>query len=263
MLLKDQFILLTRSFEQSPIEIKRLQDEGAEVIALPTIKVVPIDDFTLFDNQIKKFKRFDFLIFTSVNAVEKFNERIIEKNIDLDYSTIRIAAVGEKTYDACTEYSIPADIIPNEFSTNGLIEEMSNFVLEGKNILIPSSSIARKDLKEGLENLGANVTVVPIYNIETPSADDVKEQIEILNKRIPDVFIFTSPSTFKNYLKLMNIENISQYFDASLIAVIGNTTKSEIEKFGLQVDIVPNVFTVQGIVDEVIKYFSDNENETE
>lgn len=262
MLLKDQFILLTRSFEQSPIEIKKLQDEGAEVLAIPTIKVVNVEDYSQFDNQIKKFKRFDYLIFTSANAVEKFNERIQEKGIELDFSSIRIAAVGEKTYDACTEYSIPADIIPNEFSTNGIIEEMQNYVLEGKNILIPASAIARKDLKEGLEKLGASVTVVPIYNIETPSAEDVKEQLEVLKGRKPDIFIFTSPSTFKNFLKLCNVDNPSEYFDNTLIAVIGNTTKGEIEKHGVEVDIVPDVYTVQGVVDAVINYFSD-ENEME
>jgi len=263
MLLKDKFVLLTRGFNQSPLEIKKLQDEGAEVLAFPTIKVVSMEDFTLFDNQIKKFKRFDYLIFTSANAVEKFNERISEKNIELDYSSVRIAAVGEKTYDACTEYSIPADIIPDEFSTHGIIEEMKNFVLEGKNILIPSSAIARKDLKEGLEKLGASVTVVPIYNIETPSSEDVIEQITALKNRKPNIFIFTSPSTFKNFLKLNEINNLKEYFEGASIAVIGNTTKSEIEKYDLKVDIVPRVFTVQGIVDEVIKYFSLKENETE
>ncbi|GAB4135553.1 MAG: hypothetical protein Fur0015_08350 [Ignavibacteriales bacterium] len=262
MLLKDQFVLLTRGFDQSPLEIKTLQDEGAEVLAFPTIKVVSINDYSLFDSQIKKFKKFDYLIFTSANAVDKFNERITEKNIELDFSTIRIVAVGEKTYDACTEYSFPTDIIPNEFSSHGIIEELSNYVLEGKNIFIPGSSIMRGDLKEGLEKLGASVTLVPIYNIETPSFEDVKEQIEILQKRKPSVFIFTSPSTFKSLLKLLNLEKPKDYLDDSLVAVIGNTTKSEIEKYGINVDIVPKIYTVKGVVDEVINYFSNNE-ETE
>jgi uroporphyrinogen-III synthase len=262
MLLKGQFVLLTRGFDQSPLEIKTLQDEGAEVLAFPTIKVVPMNDYSLFDNQIKKFKKFDYLIFTSANAVEMFNSRILEKNIELDFSSIRIAAVGEKTYDACTEYSIPADIIPSEFSARGIIEELSNYVLDGKNIFIPGSSIARTDLKEGLEKLGASVTVVPIYNIETPSYEDVKEQIEILKTRKPSIFIFTSPSTFKNLVSLLKIDNLKEYFEDSLIAVIGNTTRNEIEKLGLTVDIVPAVYTVKGIVDEVLNYFSENE-ETE
>ena len=163
MSLKDQFVLLTRGFDQSPVEIKTLQDEGAEVLAFPTIKVVSMDDFSLFDSQIKKFKKFDYLIFTSANAVEKFNARIIEKNIELDLSSIRVTAVGEKTYSACTEYSMPADIIPNEFSTRGIIEELSHYVLDGKNIFIPSSSIARTDLKEGLEKLGAEITLEQGY----------------------------------------------------------------------------------------------------
>jgi len=259
MSLKDQFVLLTRGFDQSPVEIKTLQDEGAEVLAFPTIKVISMDDFSLFDSQIKKFKKFDYLIFTSANAVEKFNARIIEKNIELDFSSIRVTAVGEKTYSACTEYSMPADIIPNEFSTRGIIEELSHYVLDGKNIFIPSSSIARTDLKEGLEKLGASVTVVPIYNIETPSYEDVKEQVEILKVRRPNVFIFTSPSTFKNLISLLKIENLKQYFGDSVIAVIGNTTKNEIEKLGLKVHIVPSVYTVKGIVDEVINYFSEKE----
>lgn len=258
MLLKGEFILLTRGFDQSPLEIKTLQDEGAEVLAFPTIKVGSIDDYTLFDSQIKKFKKFDYLIFTSANAVTKFNERIVEKNIELDFSTVRVVAVGEKTYDACNEYSIPTDIIPNEFSSHGIIDELSNYVLEEKNILIPGSSIMRTELKDGLEKLGASVTLVPIYNIETPSYEDVKEQLEILQNKKPTIFIFTSPSTFKSFVKILNLENPKKYFDGSLIAVIGNTTKGEIEKHGIEVDIVPEVYTVKGVVDEVIKYFTDN-----
>lgn len=258
--LENKLILITRSYEQSPVEMKLLEDNGAEVLPFPTIKIVPVDDYTEFDNQIKKFIKFDFLIFTSANAVEKFHERIENKGFILDFSRIKIVVLGSKTSDACYDVNLPVDIIPYDFSASGVIKELAeNYEIEGRNFFIPGSSISMDELTRGLELAGGNVTFIPIYNTVKPGEEDFRDQLTLLKKRAPDIFIFTSPSSFRNFVEITDVKKNS-YFKNSEVAAIGPTTKKEIEKDGIKVHIVPKNFTVEGIVEEIINRYSSDED---
>lgn len=257
--LAEKLILITRSYDQSPVEMRRLESAGAKVLPFPTIKIVPVEDYEEFDNLMNKFVKFDFLIFTSANAVEKFNERIEHLGVELDFHKTKIVVVGRKTSDACYDVNLPVDIIPQDFSTEGVIAELAEeYDLEDKEILIPGSAIARDDLQEGLEEAGANVTFIPIYDTVLPDEEDFAEQLEILKEQVPDIFVFTSPSSYKNFLEISGIDK-KKYFKKSEIAAIGTTTKKEIEKDGVEVQIVPEEFTMEGIVKTIIDRYTTEE----
>jgi uroporphyrinogen III methyltransferase/synthase len=127
--------------------------------------------------------------------------------------------------------------------------------MTGKNILIPCSSLSRDELYTGLTALGANVKSVPIYNVVKNNIEELYEEINNLKKK-PDVFLFTSPSSFENFLSLASVEHILNYFEGSLIAAIGSTTENAIRDFNLIVNIVPKIFTIEGASEAIIRFFN-------
>jgi uroporphyrinogen-III synthase len=123
--------------------------------------------------------------------------------------------------------------------------------------------LARTELKEELEYNKATVEMVPVYDNVLPDYEDVRDYLEYLDKNKPDVFIFTSPSNFTNYLELLKIENIKEYFEGSVIASIGTTTRNVIEQRGVKVEIVPEKFDVLSTVNELVDYFKKSVSDEE
>jgi uroporphyrinogen III methyltransferase/synthase len=126
-------------------------------------------------------------------------------------------------------------------------------------IFIPSSAIGREELPGNLEELGAVIKAIPVYNVAVPSDECLAPYIENLKKSTPDLFIFTSPSTFENFLQILKITNQSTYFEKSAIAAIGPTTKSAIENRNLTVDIMPEEFTIEGLAKSIVNYYKKNQ----
>lgn len=252
--LSNRTILITRSAEQSESSINIFKESGANVIQFPTIKITAPESFNLFDNAVKNFCEFDYLIFTSENAVKKFAERINELKISLNYEKIKIVVTGSKTAEICKEKNIKVDFIPDEYSAEAIIENLKE-VIKNKKVFIPCSAIARKELSEGLKRAGAVVTKVPVYEVGIPDEDEIKKYVDELNKNFPDVFVFTSPSTFKNFLSIMKINNPKNYFKNFIVAAIGATTETAIKEFDVNVNIVPKIFTVESLAEEIINYF--------
>jgi len=117
------------------------------------------------------------------------------------------------------------------------------------------SAIGREDLPKGLEELGAKIVTIPVYNVSLPSTESTQQNIEQLNSTKPDVFIFTSPSTFENFLVIMNVNNPVSYFKNYDVAAIGPTTKSAIEKSKVRVSIMPDEFTIRGLANKMIEFY--------
>lgn len=247
-------IVITRSAVQSDSSIKLFEELGASVLQFPTISIIDPSSFELFDNAVTNLANFDYLIFTSANAVKSFSKRITDLSISPDLTKIKVIVTGSKTSESCREEKIKTDIIPPEYSARSIIESVKNDI-NGKKVFIPCSAIARDELSEGLSEAGAEVTKVPVYDVGLPEVNDVENKIVKLNQNKHDVFIFTSPSTFENFLTIMKIDKPEDYFEGSIIAAIGTTTETAINKHGLITDIVPKVFTMEALADAIVKYF--------
>jgi len=253
--LKDKTIVITRTIEQSRESSSALTRLGAEVIVFPTLAIVPPSNWVEFDLVIMKPEKINFIIFTSAHAVEMFSKRCEELKIKIDFAKIKVAAVGNKTSSVCTDYNIPVHIIPDKFSAEGVIEKLSKFDLSDKMVFIPRSAIGREELPRGLKDLGANIKSVPVYNVSFPTKEIISESLEVLKKSKPDLFIFTSPSTFENFLQIVNIVNPAEYFRGYDIAAIGPTTKTAIENSRVKVNIMPDEFTINGLIKKITGYY--------
>lgn len=254
--LENKSVLITRSVEQSFDDIKLLEDNGADVIAFPTIQIVPVENYSLLHNAFDSFNNYDYLIFTSANAVIYFSEELLQYKTNIDFEHVQVVAIGAKTMEKCGEYDIQVNAAPEPSNANGIINLVKSRNITDKNILIPCSVLNRDELERGLKELGAVVTTLNVYNNVKPETDALKNEIEKINNKKPDIFIFTSPSSFNNYLDLLYISTAADYFENKFIAAIGNTTKEAIERTGLNVDLVPEKYNVQSIVEKLIDKFT-------
>ncbi|MEW5843546.1 MAG: uroporphyrinogen-III synthase [Bacteroidota bacterium] len=252
-LLKNKTILVTKSKEEAFKSVSILADYGAALVFFPTIKVVPIFNSPELDEALKMFVNFDYMVFTSSNAVEVFAE--IMQRHKLNLSKVKIAAVGKSTAEECESLGLTVTILPDEFSANGLIKKFSEIDIKNKKFFIPGSSLSRGELNMGLSELGAQVFSVPVYDVLQNELSDLKNEHKQIQKKHPNVFVFTSPSAFSNFLTLMNVTDPDKFFDAHIICAIGTTTENAIRKKGLTVHIVPDTFSLNGVSEAIIKYF--------
>jgi uroporphyrinogen III methyltransferase/synthase len=125
-------------------------------------------------------------------------------------------------------------------------------------VFIPRSAIGREELPKGLKDLGAVIKSVPVYNVSIPSGDKLQENLEVLNSSDIDLFIFTSPSTFENFLQIADIKSPYQYFAKFDVAAIGPTTKDAIETKKVKVKILPDEYTINGLINKIIEHYSNN-----
>ncbi len=251
--LQNRKIVLTRTKEQSLENIQLLTELGADVILFPTIKVVPLE---IGKNEIGKLSEYQFIILTSGNAAQTFAEYLKANRLQLNSIDCTVVAVGVKTKDRCEELGIKIDLLPKEFTASSVVLELSKHEIKGKRVLIPASKIARTELKLGLEKLGAEVKLIPFYDVIKPNVEEVKEISRIQNEPI-DIYIFTSPSTFNNFLELLDVESPAKFFEKSLVAAIGPTTAQAIEKQNVKVDIIPGKYTMDDVIKLIIDYYQN------
>lgn len=253
--LNGKTILLTRTLGQSEESALAFTSRGAEVITVPTLKIVPPSSWKKCDEAIKELRTFDSIIFASANAVKWFVNRLKYHDLKIDFDFFKIIAVGPKTEAECLSNGIHVNLVPKEFSSSGVLNEIDLSKVKGKKFLIPQSEIGRNELSIALSSKGAIVNSVSVYDIAVPEVSEIQEAVLKMQNGNIDVFVFTSPSTFNNYLKIFDVKEPAKYFENEVIAAIGPTTKNSIESFGVDVKILPTEHTIEGLVDSVIHFF--------
>jgi len=176
----------------------------------------------------------------------------------INYNQTKVVAVGNKTSAYCHKNNINVSIVPDKFSAEGVIETLSKYNLKNKVVFIPRSAIGREELPLGLKNLGAIIKSVPVYNVAIPSRDNLQLRLQLLDSSHIDLFIFTSPSTFENFLQIADVKNPFQYFSKFDVAAIGPTTKEAIESRKVKVKILPDEFTINGLTKKIVDYYSNH-----
>lgn len=242
-------VLVTRPREQASKLSKLLRNYGAIPIEYPLIKIIPLEDYEEMDNKINNLSNYDWIIFTSVHGVKYFLQRLFGLGKDIrELKKIKIATIGPKTASEIANYGVLVDLIPKEFVTEFIVSNFENIDLKNKNILFPRAKEAREMIVKELQKRGAFVDDVPCY--QTIKGDGNKEQLRsmIKNKEI-DVITFTSSSTVKNFHQDFKDCDLSSI----VIACIGSITAKTAEELKIKVDIKSPVYTIEGIVDELVK----------
>lgn len=247
-------IMITRAREQAKEFAQLLESCGAEVIQFPTIEVVPPRSWKEADNAIKKLSGFDWLIFTSVNGVRFFTERLRKNKKDLRaLEGIRICAIGPRTAEEIERLGISPDFVPAEYRAEAILRGLKR--VKGARVLIPRAKVAREILPEELIKKGAKVKVVPVYRNVKPKAD-LQKVMALLSEGKISTITFTSSSTVKNFVELLEGENYLKVLDRVRIACIGPVTAKTAEELGIKTHIMPKKYTIPALTEAIVEYWA-------
>jgi uroporphyrinogen III methyltransferase/synthase len=247
-------IVVTRAREQASDLVKRLADLGAECLQYPTINVIPAPDVTPLDDAINRLSTYDWIVFTSVNGVKFFFERLFELGRDVRaLNTLQTAAIGPVTSRRLLEFGLKSDIIPQNYRAEAVVEAFRREDLQGQKVLLPRAAAARPVLPVELRKMGAAVDEVTTYLTEKviEGADLLIEQLT--NKRI-DLITFTSSSTVRNFKALLPTDRFKDLLDGVTIASIGPITTDTAVELGFDVHITARTYTIAGLCDAIVKH---------
>ena len=251
-------IVVTRTREQASELVVALEGYGAECLEYATIQMDPVDSYAILDEELERLNEYHWILFSSINAVQYFFERLYAKGLDArDLKGPDVAAVGRATADFLLHYGIVADLIPAVYTAEGLAESLLDFGVEGRNILIPRAAKAREFLPETLRGAGAQVTVAPVYQNVPPTGCKDGLRAELESGKV-DMITFTSSSTVTHFLAMLDAasqEELMALLHGVKIAAIGPVTAKTITDNGLSVDVQPETFTIPELVNAIVHYY--------
>ncbi len=248
-------ILVTRTRAQASELVKCLEERGADCLECPTIEIRAARDQGLLKDALSRLEAYDWIIFSSVNGVNFFFEGLLNSGKDIrTLGGIKIASVGKATSKALCHFHIVPDIVPKDFRAEGLLDVLSRQGVKGKKILIPRARKARELLPQGLEKLGAEVTIAPVY--ETIAPVPSPEACERLKKEHIDLITFTSSSTVRNFFKIIPSKLRDNLLARAKIACIGPVTAKTADEMGIKVHILPQRSTIPDMVDAIEAHFA-------
>jgi uroporphyrinogen III methyltransferase/synthase len=249
-------IVITRAREQASGFRAELEELGAQCIEFPTITIAVPPSWDPLDSAIRNLPQYDWVIFTSVNGVKFFIQRLLAAGRDArDLHGIRIAAIGPKTAEALESAMLRPDLIPSEYRAEAILNSLSEHSVQGKRFLMPRAMAAREVLPEQLSERGAQVDVVPAYQTVLPEQDAHKIRALLTNCEI-DCLTFTSSSTVSNFFSLIGNEDLLRCRERMAVACIGPITAETAARFGLKTSIMPSEYTIHALVDSIVTYYN-------
>ncbi len=256
-------IIVTRTREQASDLVAGLEEFGANCLEYSTIHIKPMDNYDILDGELERLDEYHWILFTSLNGVKYFFEHLYSKGMDArDLKGPDLAVVGKSTADLLLSYGLNADLIPSTFTGEGLAESLLDQGVEGRNILIPRALEGRQILPETLRGAGAQVTIAPVYQ-NCPAESDKESLRAELTSGTVEMITFTSSSTVRNFLAMLDAENqeeLRQILAGVKIAAIGPITAKTVTDNGLRVDVQPEVYTIPGLIQAIVDYYSGDGN---
>ncbi len=251
-------VVLTRAHEQAREFSQLLAAYGAEPVEVPTIQIVPPASWQAIDDAVAHLNAYQWLIFTSVNGVRPFMDRLHAAGKDARaLANLRICAIGPRTAQELGTHGLTPDVVPTEFQAEGVIAALAHVGISGSRILIPRAEVAREILPEQLRELGATVEVIPVYRTIAPAVDVASLTQQLHDGRVA-VVTFTSSSTVRNFIELFGGPDMVRPLLAGVVvACIGPITAGTAEEYGLTVTVMPAENTVPALAEAIVRHFKE------
>ena len=254
--LQGRRILVTRAAEQMAEFAAQLRQRGAVVVKCPTIHLVPPQQWHEVDAAISTIPSFDWLILTSTNGVRFFFARLQELGHGIhDLQSCKICAVGPKTAEALLALGITPDLVPAQFTGEGVVAAFEKIDLKGRKVLFPKADGARDLIPEKLAGMGAILHDPVLYRNLMPDSlpDEARKALE--NHQL-DAVIFSSPSTVRNLAILAGgAERFAGLLAGLVVASIGPVTTKACQKLGITVAVEPEKATLEDLVEALERVF--------
>jgi uroporphyrinogen III methyltransferase/synthase len=234
-------IVVTRARAQASGLAKTLRNLGAQVVELPAIRIEPTIETEEVKGAVEQIGDYALIVLTSPNGVRLLFEAIRNAGLDARaLSSATVAAIGPGTARALTKCGIAADIVPERFVAESLVESLAEVEVSGKRVLVARAADARDVIPEHLKSRGAEVDIVALY--ETVRGEPSPEAVEAAQSA--DYVTFTSSSTVRNLTEALG-ERFPK--DARIVS-IGPVTSEAAGDAGLEVHVEAARHDIDGLV---------------
>jgi uroporphyrinogen-III synthase len=251
--LRGRHILLTRARGENDKLRALLESGGGQVFELPAIAIEPPPDWAEVDAAIRAVDVYDWIVFTSRNAVNGFTDRARLLGVPIAPSPRRlIGAVGPSTALALRERGIQIVCLTEGSTARELGAALASSKIEGKRVLLPRGNLARTDLQEELEAAGAQVDAVIVYRTVAPGASDSHALTALVSHQI-DTIVLASPSALHNLVSMLGGD--PAMLETVALACIGPTTASAVSSVGLHPAIVAPHPTAISVAEAMVEYY--------
>ncbi len=248
-------VLVTRAAEQAGVLSHALAEAGAEPIELPTIEIVRRIDQKALRSSLQRLEagEYDWLVFSSANGVDIFFDELRRRKKDARVlGRASVCAIGPATATALAERGVHADVVPERFLAEGIVEALTERGIMGQRVLWPRARGARRALVTGLERLGAMVDELPLYSAAVPKQVDAEAMARLRAGEV-DIVTFASSSAVRNLLKMLDGDKAP--LEKPLIACIGPVTATAARRAGLRVGVEAPDHTIEGLLAALSDHF--------
>ena len=219
-----------------------IESQGGTVVNFAMTKIIPPESWRYFDETVINSLKIDWALFTSSNGVSFCISRLKDLQIypQLFFSKIKIACVGTSTASVLSRYGISADLVPDHFQSEGLIDSFREYNLKNKRCWFIQAESPRKTLSKALKKKGAKIISTPVYRT-VPSGKDPSFLLKEFDQANLDWIIFASPSSAENFQKVLPDGFWEKLAVKPKIACIGETTELSVKNLGWSVDLRPEI----------------------
>ena len=238
-------VVVTRARAQASGVARTLTALGAEIVELPAIRIEPRIESADVRDAVESLHSYALVCLTSPNGVRLLFEAMSASGRDARaLANAQVAAIGPGTALALRERGVIADVMPERFVAEALVEALAAVPVDGKPVLVARGAEAREVLPDALRARGAEVDVVALY--ETLREDPAPEAIEAA--RAADYVTFTSSSTVRNFLEVMG----GRMPAGARIVSIGPVTSETLREAGLTVHVEAERHDPEGLVEALL-----------
>jgi uroporphyrinogen III methyltransferase/synthase len=252
-------ILVTRSREQAGELVERLEDLGAIAIVAPMIRIEPPADPEPLARACAEAGRYDWIVFTSANAVDAFLARLFAGPDDVRaLKGVRLCAIGPGTASRLERFGLKVDLVPAEHRAEGVVTAMTaRGDLRGQRVLLPRGDLARELLPEELGRAGAEVVEVVAYRTVLERFEPGREPdvYRMLLDRQIDAVTFTSASTVRHFVQIFGADTAPDLLQTTVVACIGPVTAEAAQQLRIRTDVMPSTYTIPALVDALVEHF--------
>ena len=249
-------VVVTRALEQSQSLVEALHDAGADPVLLPLVAFAPPDNPGELDACLRNSARFDWVFFTSQNALRAVQQRsaALELSLAKMFQDVKIAAVGPATAEAVTAAGLTVNFISRIHTGVALAEELSSET-QNKRVFLPRSDRANPDLIEVLNLHGWQVTPVVAYKTVSPNSDS-PDALESLLRGDADAILFFSPSAVHHLRDLVGSQRFRELSHQSIFVAIGPVSANALKAEGVSRSLLASDSTVAAAVSILSEYFT-------
>ena len=256
-------VLVTRAKEQAAELSDQLAALGAEPVEAPMIRILPPDDRAPLLRAAADPEIFDWIVFTSANAVDALMQAVLETGGDVrTLKGPQLCAIGTATAEQLAKYGIKVDLIPPEFKADAVVLALkTQGPLDAVRVLLPRADIGRELIAEQLRDAGALVTEVVAYRtvLEDAQAEGSPDIYRMLLDGKIHIVTFMSASAVRNFSKVFGAEQAADLLNRTVVAAIGPVTADAAARLGIKVTVQPaSTYTVPALVDAIVAHVARN-----